>query len=400
MTDLRRNFVEQVQRGCTLSPELAAAFATVPREAFVPEGFQRRDGTWAKPGDRDFLELVYRDDVLVTKLRGRTPVSSSSQPSLMAIMIMALDVRPGLRVLEVGAGTGYNAALLASLGATVTSLDVQQDVAERACAALARAGVDGVRVAHGDGYLGVPGEVFDRVIVTVGVAGVSPHWLDQLTPGGVVIAPVEHAGTHPVLAVRQAGPAARSDTQPGSAGAPGVPVGAVSVKPRGSEAVGGPGLRRVTAVVVCAAGFMTAAGPLTAGHPGSHPAPAQAKTLADFAQMAPPRFEPALDSVSYRDLSYAAGVWSRRTSHAAIPGYEQSCLILLDEARTGGAVILPDGTVLAGGAEAGRYAADAVAIIDRWSAAGRPPMQAWRPTLEPAGDPQAPIWVPESWTLS
>lgn len=558
MTDLRRDFVEQIERGCSLSPELAAAFATVPREAFVPEGFQRRDGTWAKPGHRDFLPLVYRDDVLVTKLRGRTPVSSSSQPSLMAVMIMALDVRPGLRILEIGAGTGYNAALLASLGATVTSVDVQQDVADRARAALARAGVDGVRVVHGDGYAGVPGEVFDRVIVTVGVAGVSPNWLDQVTPGSVVIAPIEHAGTHPVLAVRQAvrtnaGPGLATESHaeagsnssptggsglakisdgsergasrpagsgsnpgdvlrssahpaaqglfkegsdaplavdvpavplgsdgvpavpfgsdvapaaplgsddvpavplgldgapaaplgldgalaapPGSVGAPAAPPGsaassdggagsgsetsrpfgsdgqagadvrqegAVSVQPWGSAetgASGDAGQWRVTAEVVCAAGFMTAAGPLTADHAGTHPAPAQAKTLADFEQAAPPRFDPALDSLSYRDLCYAAGVWSRRASHGAIPGYEQSCLILLDETRTGGAVILPDGAVLAGGAEASRYATEAVAIVARWSAVGRPPMQAWQTTLGLAGDPRAPIWVPESWNL-
>jgi protein-L-isoaspartate(D-aspartate) O-methyltransferase len=166
-----------------------------------------------------------------------------------------------------------------------------------------------------------------------------------------------------------------------------------------AEVPGDAGQRWVTAGVVCAAGFMTAAGPLTADHAGAHPAPAQAKTLAEFEQMAPPRFDPELNSLSYRDLCYAAGVWSRRTSHAAIPGYEQSCLILLDESRTGGAVILPDGTVLAGGPEANRYATEAVAIVDRWEAAGRPPMQAWRATLGVAGDPQAPIWVPQSWNL-
>ena len=85
-----------------------------------------------RPGDHDFLDAVYRDDVLVTKVDDRVPVSSSSQPSLMAIMLAALDVRPGMRVLEIGAGTGYNAALLAALGAEVTSVDVQADVAERA----------------------------------------------------------------------------------------------------------------------------------------------------------------------------------------------------------------------------------------------------------------------------
>ncbi|MDT5042555.1 MAG: protein-L-isoaspartate(D-aspartate) O-methyltransferase, partial [Actinoplanes sp.] len=193
-------YVAEIRRGgAVLSDELARAFAAVPREVFVGEGFQRRDGSWARPGDEGFLDTVYSDEVLVTKVDGKTPVSSSSQPSLMAVMLAALRVRPGLRVLEIGAGTGYNAALLATLGAQVTSVDVQADVARRASAALAAAGVGGVRVVHDDGYAAVPGEVFDRVIVTVGVAGLSPYWVAGLAGAGPLVVPVEHGGTHPVL---------------------------------------------------------------------------------------------------------------------------------------------------------------------------------------------------------
>ncbi|WP_250036802.1 protein-L-isoaspartate O-methyltransferase family protein [Paractinoplanes maris] len=356
----REAFLERIRHGgLVLSPELAAAFAEVPREVFVPDGFQRRDGTWAKPADPDFLDLVYDDDVLITKVDGRTPVSSSSQPSLMALMIEALDVRPGLTVLEIGAGTGYNAALLARLGATVISVDVQEDVADRARFALARAGVEGVRVVHGDGYEG-PGVRVDRVIVTVGVAGVSPRWLEQLgdVPGGVLVAPVEHAGTHPVLRIT-------------------------------------PDLR---ARVVTASGFMTAAGPLTAAH--QFPAPAPPRTLRKLVPYAGSRFNPPLEPLAYRDLWYAAGVWHRRATYAAVPRREQNALMLLDEKRTGGAFVLPDGSVLAGGDEADRYAADATRIIDRWLEAARPPMQAWRITLEPGGDPDAPILLPASWSLT
>jgi protein-L-isoaspartate(D-aspartate) O-methyltransferase len=364
MDDLRRDYVEQIRRdGAPMSAALAAAFAAVPREAFVAEGFQRRNGTWARPGDRDFLTAVYTDDVLVTKVDGRIPVSSSSQPSLMAIMLDALDVRPGARVLEIGAGTGYNAALLASLGATVISVDVQEDVAARARTALDRAGISGVRVVHGDGYAGAPGYRFDRVVVTVGVAGLSPQWLAQLEPDGWVIAPVEHAGTHPVLAAH------------------------------------GPADGPVTARVVCPSGFMSAAGPLIAAHPRSHPAPAVAGTLTGFAAAAGPRWKRPLDSLSYRDLWYAAGVWHRRATHAAMPGHEQSCLVLLDDDRTGGAAILADGSVLAGGPDAERFAADAADVLDRWADAGRPAMQAWTVTLERGGRPDAPIWAPAHWTL-
>ncbi|MFI6074681.1 protein-L-isoaspartate O-methyltransferase [Actinoplanes sp. NPDC051343] len=358
-------FLEQIRRGAvTLTPELAAAFAAVPREVFVPDGFRRNDGGWARPGDDDFLALVYQDDALVTKVRGKMPVSSSSQPSLMALMIEALDVRPGMRVLEIGAGTGYNAAVLASIGATVTSVDVQEDVAERARAALARAGVEGVTVERGDGYAGHPGGRFDRVIVTVGVAGLSPRWLDQLEPDGVVIAPVDHAGMHPVLAARR--PETLAD-----------PAGPLS------------------ATLVCDAGFMTAAGPLAAGHPGSFPSPAGARELAELTEVAPARFDPPLDAIPYRDLWYACGVWDRRTSHAAVPGIQQSCLALIDADRTGAAVIMPDGSVRTAGPTL--LGAEAAAVLDRWIAAGRPGMSAWRVGFTLTGDPAAPIWVPSSW---
>lgn len=361
--ELRARFADLIRRErVPLTDDLIAAFAAVPREMFVPDGF-RHQGGWLRPGDPGFLEAVYSDDVLVTKLDGRRPVSSSSQPSLMALMLAALDVRPGQRVLEIGAGTGYNAALLARLGAEVTSVDVQADVADRARAALDRAGVTGVRVLHGDGYAGAPGERFDRVIVTVGVAGLSPRWLSQLNQGGLAVVPVEHAGTHPVLSVQ------------GTADGP------------------------VTATVVCPSSFMTASGPLTAGHPFSHPDPAMPGTLRPFTEVSGPRWHPPLDGLAYRDLWYAAGVWYRRVTHAAMPGVEQSCLVLLDESREGGAAILPDGSVLAGGEDADRYAAEAVDTVRRWESAGRPPMQAWRVTLALAGDPHAPIWVPATWQL-
>jgi protein-L-isoaspartate(D-aspartate) O-methyltransferase len=155
----------------------------------------------------------------------------------------------------------------------------------------------------------------------------------------------------------------------------------------------------VTAGVVCPSGFMSAAGPLTAGHPGAHPVAAPAGSLVEFTQVAAARWDPPLDSLAYRDLWYAAGVWHRRASHAALRR-DHSSLALLDETGTGGAVILPSGAVLAGGDRARSYAADAIEILDRWTEAGRPPMQAWHVTLSLTGDPGAPIWVPSRWSLT
>jgi protein-L-isoaspartate(D-aspartate) O-methyltransferase len=360
MADARRHYLDLIrQDGVRLTPELAEAFGSVPRELFVPEGFHRRNGGWVTPGDPDFLATVYRNDVLITKLNGDVPISSSSQPSLMAIMLSALELRPGIRVLEIGAGTGYNAALMAALGTTVTSVDVQEDVAARARAALARAGAAGVRVVAGDGYLGDPGATYDRIIVTVGIAGLSPHWFEQLAPDGLAIAPVEHAGHHPVLAVR-----------------PGDPV---------------------TAAVVCSSGFMSAAGPLGARHAGSHPR--SAGTLPELAPAAPARWSPPLDTSAYRDLWYAAGAWDRQATLATPADWDQAHLVLLDGAGGSGAAVLPDGSVAAGGPEADRCAAAATALIDRWLELDRPSMRDWRVGLALDGDPSAPIWTPHTWQL-
>src|SRR5207245_8733647 len=99
---LRAALVETLRsKGCLRSPAIADAFATVPRHLFVPE---------VSVGE------AYRDRWIATKrLADGEVVSSSSQPEIMAVMLEQLDVRPGQRVLEIGAGTGYNAALLAHL---------------------------------------------------------------------------------------------------------------------------------------------------------------------------------------------------------------------------------------------------------------------------------------------
>jgi protein-L-isoaspartate(D-aspartate) O-methyltransferase len=93
-------------------------------------------------------------------------------------------------------------------------------------------------------------------------------------------------------------------------------------------------------------------------------------------------------------------VWHRRATYAALPGFDHGCLVLIDDARTGGAAILPDGTVLAGGPHAEAFAADATAVLDRWTAEGGPPLQAWRITLASTGLPESPIWVPARWDLA
>ncbi|MFC0526987.1 protein-L-isoaspartate O-methyltransferase family protein [Phytohabitans kaempferiae] len=360
----RRRFVDALCReGAITRPEVAAAFAAVPREAFVSEGFQGREGAWVTPDAEGFLDAVYTNDVLVTKVVGGRATSSSSQPSLMAAMIEALDLSPGTRVLEVGAGTGYNAALMSACGAQVTTVDVQPDVVERAAAGLRAAGVSDVDLQLGDGYAGCPaGGPYDRVVVTVGVAGAAPRWLDQLAPGGFVLVPVRHAGHHPVFRVARVGD--------GSVGA----------------------------AAVCPAGFMPAAGPLSAPYLGAHPL--GSGPLPEPVLSRPARFDPPLDAFRYQDMWFAFGAWDARTTYAQPPGAVHGGCALLDEAGTGGATIWPDGTVEGSGPHAEPYAERASALVDRWLASGRPTVPSWRARLALDGDPAQPIWVPREWHLA
>ncbi|MEV8536049.1 methyltransferase domain-containing protein [Streptomyces sp. NPDC051211] len=191
---------ELTAAGVLRDPAWRAAFAAVPRHVFVPCYFTGRgagqERVWGEDPDpaqrARWLRGVYTDTPLATRLRDGELVSSSSQPSLMAKMLAALDVRDGDNVLEIGAGTGYNAALLCHrLGdERVTTVDLDADITESARAHLAQLGYHPA-VITGDGARGAPGRApFDRIIVTCTLPQIPHAWLGQCRPGARILAPL------------------------------------------------------------------------------------------------------------------------------------------------------------------------------------------------------------------
>ncbi|WP_326567897.1 methyltransferase domain-containing protein [Amycolatopsis rhabdoformis] len=204
---LRRRLVKHlVDEDVLHDPKWVEAFRGVPRHVFLPRFFTRVDAGWAAV-DRDdpgWLERVYSPDVLVTQLDDDTsrwekarhegpvagvPTSSSSMPAIMAIMLEELRVGDGQRVLEIGTGTGYNAALLSHRcgSGLVSTVDVDAGLVATARTHLQEAGY-APACEVGDGALGFPaGVLFDRVLCTASVSVVPPAWLEQTVPGGLVV---------------------------------------------------------------------------------------------------------------------------------------------------------------------------------------------------------------------
>lgn len=202
--DVNRTLEERRARlaaGLDTSENIREVFAKVPRHLFLP------DRIWPKvvgaPLDRDtdpegWADHAYADAPVITQVNGgeegtvNVPTSSSSAPSVMATMLRAAGVRQGQSVLEIGTGTGFNAALLCELvgqGGRVLTLEIDPSVAVRARRALERTGYVPT-VLLGDGTAGHESrERFDSVIATCAVVRVPAGWFERTRAGGVVVLP-------------------------------------------------------------------------------------------------------------------------------------------------------------------------------------------------------------------
>lgn len=340
------------------------AFKSVPRHELVSESY--RPGVEGYQlhqtieGDAS-LRWMYADDAIVTRLdaQGR-PSSSTSQPSLMALMLHWLDLAPGLRVLEIGAGTGYNAALMAELvgdPSLVTTIDIQPTVVEQTRRHLTQLGYSDIVVRCADGVAGAPDQApFDRVIVTVGCPDVSWRWVEQMVADGVIVVPLQHGGPNadPVVCLRLSGQA-------------------------------------LLGQVVSPSGFMS----LQGDHPSS-PWPDSVAADGSSPDQTLPLFpELAGARQSWWDFAFFLAAVDPRT-------YFSRILALVDP-RGDRVVISPDGIRLWGDRT---LLADVRTVYERWRALGQPGLTDWHLTLSPRTgprpdhDPSAGIWVmerPDSW---
>ncbi|MGF1431523.1 methyltransferase domain-containing protein [Kitasatospora sp. LaBMicrA B282] len=188
-----------------LSADWDATFRALPRNSFTPARIYH-DGSWIDVAEspRQWAALVRSDAPLVTQLYpgSETPSSSSSMPTVVATMLRHLDVGDGMRVLEVGTGTGWTAGLLAHrLGAeNVVSVEVDPALAAEARTRLEAQGLN-PSVVTGDGMLGHPeGAPYQRIHLTAAIQRLPGALIEQCEPGGVILAPYGTAFCNGALA--------------------------------------------------------------------------------------------------------------------------------------------------------------------------------------------------------
>jgi protein-L-isoaspartate(D-aspartate) O-methyltransferase len=171
--------IARLRQGGVRDPQVLAAMATVPREEFVEPALR---------------EAAYADRALAIGL-GQT----ISQPLMVALIVQALELRPGDKVLDVGTGSGYQAAVIAACGARVISIERIPELAEQARERLARLDLD-VEVVVGDGSLGYPpGAPYDGIAVGAAAPRVPRAMLAQLADGGRLVVPVAMGGEGELL---------------------------------------------------------------------------------------------------------------------------------------------------------------------------------------------------------
>lgn len=170
MMGLRQKLVKALQAKGIVSTRVLDAMMQVPRQLFFP---------------KDFTQFIYRDEAFPIGY-GQT----ISQPYTVAFQTQLLDLAEGAKVLEIGTGSGYQAAVLSAMGARVFSVEVVKELLAEATKVLKNIDSD-IKLFYGDGTLGLPSEApFDAILVTAGAPTVPMQYIQQLKIGGKLVIPV------------------------------------------------------------------------------------------------------------------------------------------------------------------------------------------------------------------
>jgi protein-L-isoaspartate(D-aspartate) O-methyltransferase len=165
----------QIESRAIREPTILEAFRSVPREEFLAD---------------EYRDIAYGDHPIPIEA-GQT----ISQPYIVALMIHAGEIRAGDRVLEVGAGSGYAAAVMSRIAGQVIAIERQPDLVEVAQERMQRLGYDNVRIVEGDGTRGWAGEApYDAILAAASGSHVPPAWVEQLADGGRIVMPVGDPG--------------------------------------------------------------------------------------------------------------------------------------------------------------------------------------------------------------
>ena len=184
----------QIESRGIREPTILEAFRSVPREEFLAD---------------EYRDIAYGDHPIPIEA-GQT----ISQPYIVALMIHAAEIKCGDRVLEVGAGSGYAAAVMSRIAGEVIAMERQAELVAVAQERMQRLGYDNVRIVEGDGTRGWPGEApYDAILAAASGSHVPPAWVEQLTDGGRIVMPVGDPGWVQKLVKVTKGPAGKLITE-------------------------------------------------------------------------------------------------------------------------------------------------------------------------------------------